>query len=96
MAGKTGTAEYCDDVARPLGLCKPGNWPSHAWFAAYAPYEDPEILILGFIYNGGEGSANALPMVMETMEAYLRLKGQSSTTPDHGDCAARPTEPTSP
>lgn len=80
VAGKTGTAEYCDDVARPLGLCKPGNWPAHAWFTGYAPYEDPEILILGFIYNGGEGSANALPMVMETMEAYLRLKEQRSAT----------------
>ncbi|MGV2432630.1 MAG UNVERIFIED_CONTAM: hypothetical protein LVQ98_04710 [Rickettsiaceae bacterium] len=32
VAGKTGTAEYCDDIARPLGLCVPGNWPSHAWF----------------------------------------------------------------
>ncbi|MEO0565453.1 MAG: penicillin-binding transpeptidase domain-containing protein, partial [Chloroflexota bacterium] len=45
VAGKTGTAEYCDDVARPLGLCKPGNWPAHAWFTGYAPYEDPEILV---------------------------------------------------
>ncbi len=79
IAGKTGTAEYCDEIARPLGLCKPGNWPSHAWFAAYASYEKPEILILGFIYNGGEGSANALPMVMETMEAYLRGKGQTTS-----------------
>ncbi len=76
VAGKTGTAEYCDEIARPLGLCRPGNWPSHAWFAAYAPYEAPKILILGFIYNGGEGSANALPMVMETMESYLREQGQ--------------------
>ncbi len=94
VAGKTGTAEYCDDVARPLGLCKPGNWPSHAWFTAYAPYEDPEILILGFIYNGGEGSANALPMVMETMEAYLRMKGQTNT--QIGQIAAPTVEPTNP
>ncbi|MEP7290938.1 MAG: penicillin-binding transpeptidase domain-containing protein, partial [Chloroflexota bacterium] len=79
IAGKTGTAEYCDEIARPLGLCKPGNWPSHAWFTAYAPYDNPEILILGFIYNGGEGSANALPIVMETMEAYLRAQGQSTS-----------------
>jgi penicillin-binding protein 2 len=79
VAGKTGTAEYCDEIARPLGLCKPGNWPSHAWFAAYASYENPEILVLGFIYNGGEGSANALPMVMETLEAYLRMKGQTNS-----------------
>ncbi len=80
VAGKTGTAEYCDDVARPLGLCKPGNWPSHAWFAAYAPYENPDILILGFIYNGGEGSANALPMVMDTLESYLREQNQQGAT----------------
>ena len=56
VAGKTGTAEYCDDVARPLGLCVPGNWPAHAWFMAYAPLEDPEILIIAFVYNGDEGS----------------------------------------
>ncbi|MBZ0303641.1 MAG: hypothetical protein K8J31_28130 [Anaerolineae bacterium] len=74
VAGKTGTAEYCDDVARPLGLCIPGSWPSHAWFTAYAPYEDPEVLIVGFVYNGGEGSLVALPVVVETLEAYWRLR----------------------
>lgn len=76
VAGKTGTAEYCDDVARPLGLCVPGNWPSHAWFTAYAPYEDPEIIIIAFVYNAGEGSLQALPVVVETLEAYLRLKNE--------------------
>ncbi|MBL8146909.1 MAG: penicillin-binding protein 2 [Anaerolineae bacterium] len=74
VAGKTGTAEYCDEIAGPLGLCRPGNWPAHAWFTAYAPYEAPEILVMAFVYNGGEGSAVALPIVVETLEAYLRLK----------------------
>lgn len=81
VAGKTGTAEYCDDVARPLGLCVPGNWPSHAWYTAYASYENPEILIIGFVYNGGEGSLVALPVVVETMEAYLRLKNERGEQP---------------
>jgi penicillin-binding protein 2 len=76
VAGKTGTAEYCDDIARPLGLCVPGNWPAHAWFTAYAPYEDPEILIIAFVYNGGEGSRVALPVVVEVMEEYFRLKSE--------------------
>lgn len=84
VAGKTGTAEYCDEIARPLGLCRPGNWPAHAWFSAYAPYDNPqtpqpeipEIIIMGFVYNGGEGSAVALPIVVETMEAYFRLQNQ--------------------
>src|SRR5690606_7229022 len=37
LAGKTGTAEYCDNIAGALGLCEQGNWPAHAWFAAYGP-----------------------------------------------------------
>jgi hypothetical protein len=76
VGGKTGTAEYCDDIARPLGLCVPGQWPAHAWFYAHAPHENPEIAIIGFVYNGGEGSQVALPVVVETLEAYLRLQNE--------------------
>ncbi len=76
VAGKTGTAEYCDEIANQRGLCVPGLWPSHAWFTSYAPYENPEIAIITFIYNGGEGSAVALPVAVETMEAYFRLRNQ--------------------
>jgi len=74
VAGKTGTAEYCDNVAQARGFCRFGAWAAHAWFAAYAPYEDPEILVLAFIYNGEEGSRVALPVVMDTIEAYFRFK----------------------
>src|SRR3989337_2615186 len=42
-AGKTGTAEYCDDVARPLGICIPGSWPAHPWEIGYAPHDKHEI-----------------------------------------------------
>lgn len=80
VAGKTGTAEYCDNIAWPMGLCVQGNWPAHAWFTAYAPFDNPEIMIIAFIYNGGEGSANALPVVRETLEAYLRLKVERGGT----------------
>ncbi len=81
VAGKTGTAEYCDDIARPLGLCVPGNWPSHAWYVGYAPYDNPEIIIIAFVYNGGEGSRNALPIVVDTMDAYFRLKTERQAGP---------------
>ncbi len=76
VAGKTGTAEYCDNVARPLGYCVPGQWPAHAWYVGYAPYDDPEIVIIAFVYNGGEGSRIALPVVRETMQAYFELKAE--------------------
>jgi penicillin-binding protein 2 len=74
VAGKTGTAEYCDDVANKANRCSFGNWPTHSWTVAYAPYEDPEIVILAFCYNGGEGGVVAAPIVKLVMDAYFELK----------------------
>ncbi len=74
VAGKTGTAEYCDDVAREADRCRFGAWPTHAWTLAYAPFEDPEIIILAFAYNGGEGGSVAAPIVARVMQAYFELK----------------------
>ena len=74
VAGKTGTAEYCDDVARALQQCRFGSWPTHAWTLAYAPYDDPEIIILAFAYHGGEGGSVAAPIVARVMQAYFELK----------------------
>jgi len=73
-AGKTGTAEYCDTFANEKGLCIPGSWPSHAWTLAYAPYDNPEIAVIAFAYNGGEGASVAGPIVRRTIEAYFELK----------------------
>jgi penicillin-binding protein 2 len=74
VAGKTGTAEYCDTFANEKGLCIPGSWPSHAWTLAYAPYDNPEIAVVAFAYNGGEGASVAGPIVRRTLEAYFELK----------------------
>ena len=76
VAGKTGTAEYCDNIANSLNLCVPGQWPAHAWYTGYAPYDNPEVIIIAFVYNGGEGSQVALPIVRKTMDEYFRLQSQ--------------------
>ncbi len=73
-AGKTGTAEYCNKIADDQGLCVPGRWPAHAWYAGYAPYDNPEIAVVAFVYNGKEGSTVAAPIVRRVMEAYFELK----------------------
>ena len=78
-AGKTGTAEYCDEFAQAKNLCEPGAWPSHAWTVAFAPYEDPEIAVVAFVYNGGEGSSVAGPIVRRVLDAYFELKSADST-----------------
>jgi len=57
--GKTGTAQ--------TGI---GN-NTHAWFTAFAPYDDPKIAITVLIENGGEGSSVAVPIVRDVLEWYL-------------------------
>jgi len=74
VAGKTGTAEFCDDVALKANLCRFGAWPTHSWTLAYAPFDDPEIVIMAFAYNGGEGASVAAPIVGRVMQAYFELK----------------------
>ena len=58
VAGKTGTAE------------NPGSAP-HAWFAAYAPAGDPQLVVVVMLENGGEGSTQAAPLAREVFAAYF-------------------------
>ncbi|NDJ60492.1 MAG: hypothetical protein GYB67_05165 [Chloroflexi bacterium] len=60
VCGKTGTAQ------NPQGT-------SHAWFAAYAPRDNPEIAVVAIIENSGEGSGVAAPIVRDLLEAYFGL-----------------------
>lgn len=80
-AGKTGTGEFCDEVAWDKGLCEPGNWPTHSWYTAYAPFENPEIAVIAFVYNGGEGAVTAGPIVRQVMEAYFAFKSIDTARP---------------
>ena len=73
-AGKTGTGEFCDEYVFNQGLCKPGEWPTHSWYTAYAPAENPEIAVVAFVYNGGEGAVTSGPIVKQVLEAYFELK----------------------
>jgi penicillin-binding protein 2 len=77
-AGKTGTAEYCDDIAQEKGLCKFGLWPSHAWYVGYAPWDNAEIAVIAFVYNGTEGSTVAAPIVRQVLDAYFELKASDT------------------
>ncbi len=89
-AGKTGTAEYCDNIAIERRWCKEGQiLPTHSWFVGYAPYENPEIVVVAFIFNGGEGSQWAAPIVRDVMAAYFGVDqyapADESLLPDQGD-----------
>lgn len=68
VAGKTGTAEFWDPA---IGYDAKGRLPTHAWFTAYAPYDNPQIALVVFIYNGGEGSAVAVPVASEILHYFF-------------------------
>ena len=78
-AGKTGTAEYCDNVAQEKNLCQPEAWPAHSWYVGYAPFDDPEIAVVAFIYNGLEGASVAAPIVERVLQTYFDLKAIDAT-----------------
>ena len=82
LAGKTGTAEFARDWnkdGQPDRDDK-GNLPTHAWFTAFAPYVDPEIVVTVFVMNGGEGSSVAAPVAGEVLNAYFAAKKQAAET----------------
>ncbi len=59
-AGKTGTAEFGH----------PKNY-THAWYATYAPADDPEVAVTVLIEAGGEGSSVAAPVAKEILRWYF-------------------------
>ncbi len=76
VAGKTGTAEFfCPEDEQRRGICRGGQpLPAHAWFSAFAPVESPEIALIVYIYNGGEGSLTAVPIAHDILEWYFQRK----------------------
>jgi penicillin-binding protein 2 len=74
VAAKTGTAQF-DDANLSA---------SHGWFAAYAPYQDPQIVIVDLVAAGGEGVDSALPTVKDALQwwaenRYLKNTGIGET-----------------
>jgi penicillin-binding protein 2 len=88
-AGKTGTSEYCDNIAIDRGWCRFEETrvqPTHAWHVGYAPFEDPEIVVAAFVFNGDEGSRWAGPVVRDVMAAYFRV-GEFAPQPEGEEVA---------
>lgn len=80
VAGKTGTAEYPGvDEQGNLMLDSKGNLPTHAWFTAFAPFENPEIALVVFLEGGGEGSQRAVPVAAKILRYYFGLSEPKPT-----------------
>jgi penicillin-binding protein 2 len=68
IAGKTGTAEF------PGPKDAKGIMPTHGWFTAFAPYDNPEVSVTVFVQRGG-GPSTAAPIAIEIIKRYFRYSG---------------------
>lgn len=70
VGGKTGSAEAGKDAN--------GNDIVNAWFAAFTPYDDPEIAVVVMVENGGHGNYTA-EAVRNIMAEYFGMNTQNVT-----------------
>ena len=76
VAGKTGTAQVikmAQDFKKGDMDRMPLKFRDHAWFVAYAPFEDPAISVAVLVEHGGYGGAAAAPIAKKVIEKYLSL-----------------------
>ena len=81
VAGKTGTAQVIampEDFKRGQINRIPLKFRDHAWFVAYAPFEDPKISVVVLVEHGGFGASAAAPIAKKVIEKYLNLKPSPS------------------
>ena len=64
VAGKTGTAEAPTVT----------NSGDHSWYASWAPYSHPKLVVVAMIEHGGFGAEAAAPTVKRIYQAYFHLK----------------------
>ena len=68
VGGKTGSAEAGEDAN--------GNDIVHAWFAGFAPFDNPEIAIVVMVENGAHGNYTA-EVVRDIMQEYFGMNTQN-------------------
>ena len=67
IAGKTGTAQI-------IANSKSDKGQDHAWFAAFAPVKDPEVVVVVFVERGGHGGTAAAPIAKQIFSTIFLEK----------------------
>jgi penicillin-binding protein 2 len=67
VGGKTGTAQVS---SRESGVIA----EDHAWFAGFGPAQDPEIVVVALVENGGHGGAAAAPIARQLFMQYFNVR----------------------
>lgn len=75
VAGKTGTAQVIAMGAQRVKTEDLDYWHGdHAWFAAFAPADNPEIAVVVLNEHAGHGGVASEPTAMAVIQAYFEDK----------------------
>jgi penicillin-binding protein 2 len=78
VAGKTGTAQvvhlqHTEDLEEDE---VPMRYRDHAWFAAFAPAEAPEIAVAVLVEHGGHGGSAAAPIAQRILARHFEKRSR--------------------
>lgn len=78
VSGKTGTVQVIAQhgYVKTEGL--PYRYKDHAWFASYAPRENPQMVVVVFVEHGGHGGVDAAPLARLLYESRFREQMQNA------------------
>ena len=77
VAGKTGTAQT-------IAKSDSAKGQDHAWFASFAPADDPQMVVVVFVERGGHGGDVAAPVARKIYEAFFLQKVAQVTIGESG------------
>jgi penicillin-binding protein 2 len=82
VAGKTGTAQVVR-LQHTEGMDEeevPRRYRDHAWFVAFAPAENAEIVVAVLVEHAGHGGTEAAPLAQRVLARYFEKRGGPSRT----------------
>ena len=92
-----GTASYFSQLPKPIagktGTAENSHGRDHGLFVAYGPVDDPELVVVCIVEQGGFGSTAAGPIVYKAFEEFFKERGWMPEEKPDQQAGASPAEP---
>jgi penicillin-binding protein 2 len=79
--GKTGTVQVIGRETIVRAGAERKKLEDHAWFAGFAPLEDPQMVVVVFVEHGGHGSSAAAPLARDLFEKRFGKAREKTAEP---------------
>jgi penicillin-binding protein 2 len=78
VSGKTGSVQVIAYSGWIKATSLPFKFRDHAWFASFAPRDNPQMVVVVFVEHGGAGGADAAPLAKLMFESRFRADVRGS------------------